>query len=218
MWFWMKVVDHFKKKNYYLKHLVVNLCIENVCMHTLPGVRPFLMSDGWVFPFFSSVVQSLVKFNDSLPQCQCILSEYHKRYNCLLHFLLKSLRLDILIYKMTMISNRHLFPKLLFPSMFYVVLQKLALWSSRLLESEVQDIWQKCDSKFLNWLLLLITFQNISCWYCVVFRNWKPAFLSVLQTQNLYEWEVADTGWPHLTWSLNYLVFLIFLYTHTMYL
>lgn len=44
------------------------------------------------------------------------------------------------IYRMAMIGNGHLFPKLLFPSMFYVILQKLALWSSRLLESEVQDV------------------------------------------------------------------------------
>lgn len=127
------------------------------------------------------------------------------------HFVLKSLRLDVLIYKMAMIGNRHLFPKLLLPSMFYVVFQKLALWSCRFLESEVQDVWQKCDSKFLNWYCC--SFHNISCWYFVVFRNWKPAFLSVLQTQDLYEWEVGDTAWPHLTWLLNYLFFKYF-YTH----
>lgn len=136
----MKVVDHFKKK--LLFETLGCKSVYRECMHAHTSWCQTFLNVRWLcFSFFFlSVVQSLVKFNDSLPQCQCILSEYHKRYNCLLHFLLKSLRLDILIYKMTMISNRHLFPKLLFPSMFYVVLQKLALWSSRLLESEVQDI------------------------------------------------------------------------------
>lgn len=33
----------------------VNLCIKDVCTHTLPGIRPFLMSDGWIFPFLSQI-------------------------------------------------------------------------------------------------------------------------------------------------------------------
>lgn len=53
----MKVVGHVKEKKKRIFGCLgcVNLCIKDVCTHTLPGIRPFLMSDGWIFPFLSQI-------------------------------------------------------------------------------------------------------------------------------------------------------------------
>lgn len=53
----MRVVDHFFLiiQNFWLFGMCKS-CTEDVCTHTLPGVRPFLKSNGWVFPFLSRIV------------------------------------------------------------------------------------------------------------------------------------------------------------------
>lgn len=116
----------------------------------------------------------------------------------------------MLSYKMTMVGNKHLFPGWLFTCINLCSSSEIgSVVQQGLLESKVQEVWWKLNSEFLRrYYCSLIMLWNIACWYFVVFRNWEPALLGVLQTQSLCGWEVADTTWSDWTWLLNHWLYI----------